>query len=353
MPETFDVDRAFEALAHDVMDRTAPPSAFAAIKQARRRRRTALATVALAVAVVVTGVGVPALTGGDSTGDVATEGLRALPSPARFTPEGWGTVGDAAPDTPMVSSCLSSFIAPSPTPLRPAATGQSVLGRGDARLIAMFYDFADDAGSADQAVSLATDASNACSSATPSIRYIGGTVQHLVDVEKGVTTDLWVARLGNRVGFVAAVGERAAEADEVVAIADALMGALQYPGTWEPAAPSSSESEAAFAAEVNDATIDGLFGGWFPAWRQGPVDGGLPCAALTWDSPASGSGSMPGGGVSINSYTWPTPAEAATARRGAGVGARAVQLDAVDDRHGRQVRMGRHLGRRQPLDRRG
>lgn len=314
MPETYDIDRAFEALAQDVMDRTAPPSAFAAIKQARRRRRTAIATVALAAAVVVGGVAVPTLAGGDdSGGNVATEGLRALPAPAPFAPEGWELLDGSGPVKPAIK-CLK----PSSSPRGAVATGQQVLARGEELLSTTFFDFGDDAASADDAVATATGSSNGCGSSTPTVAYPGGEVQYLRGPENGVTLtpELWVARLGNRVGFSITLNTEAASAGQRMMMGDSLMAALQFPDTWEPPAsdPSSPESQSAFGSEVDAATVDEAFGDWFTDWRQARVDGGLPCAILGFPDPATGSGSMPGGGLSINEYIW-TSADDATAAR--------------------------------------
>lgn len=325
MPDTFDVDRAFEALAHDVMDRAAPPSAVAAIKQARRRRRTAIATAALAAAVVVGGVALPTLTGDDdSSGLVATEGLRELPGPAAFAPEGWGPVRDIDPEVTATNACLSSFLMQSASPLQPVASGQALLARGDDWLLGMFADFGDDATSATEAVSIATDPTNKCGSPDPAVRYTHGEVQHSAIRAAGQATDVWTARLGNRVGFAVRIGQVASAADETTGTGDSLMAALQHPDTWQLESeslpvPSSSESQATFGAEVNEAAIDEAFGDWFPDWRQARVDGGLPCASLAAspDAPqaATGSGSMPGsGGVTLFSYQWATDATATAAR---------------------------------------
>lgn len=317
MPETFDVDHAFEALAQDVMHRAGPPSAVNAINQARHRRRTALATGAAALALVVGSVAVTTLTGGDgSSGNVATEGLRPLPAPAEFAPDGWGPVDDAQPDSLTTLACLASFLKVSPQPLIPVATGEALRGRGDDRLVAFFLDFGDDAAAAEEAVSFATDPSNGCGASTQEVRYNGGQVQHFAETEGSLATDLWVTRLTNRVGITVAISDVAATPGQRLSVADSSMGALQFPGTWEPTTtePSASSSETAFGSEIDPAAIDRVFGGWFTAWRQAPVDGVLPCVSLTRSQPSSGSGSMPGGGVRVQSYAWPTEAEAEVAR---------------------------------------
>ena len=315
MPETFDVDHAFEALAQDVMHRAGPPSAVSAIKQARRRRRTALATAAAAALIVVAGVVVPTMVGGDDSSRVAgNDGLRPLPVPAAFAPEGWGPVEGTQPGVLTTSTCVASFSKVSPAPLNPVASGQFQLGRGDDRLLAFFLDYGDDAGSAQVAVSSATDPSNGCGTLTQEVGYAGGEVEHFARTAGTLTTDLWVTRLGNQVGIAIAVSGVAATVAQRTTMSDSLIGALQFPGTWRPSTADPEPSDERFAA------IDEAFAGWFPDWQESLPDAepAVPCFDPTMtargaplDHPSREYGS---GHVGIYIHSWPSEDEAVNAR---------------------------------------
>lgn len=290
MPDTFDVDHAFEALAHDVMHRAAPPSAVHAIKQARGRRRATLATSVAAALVVAAGVVVPTMLGGDDSSRVAEhDGLRSLPTGATFPLAGWepygrhglGPHGDGRSD----SACAAAWLAKAREP-GPLYTGQTALARGDDRLLTKFADFGS--GSEDKAISYSAAPPADCGVPTTAVHYDGGEVLHFTGTERG-PSDLWVVRFGAMVALAVLDSDAPATLGERTRIGDSLMAALVLPMLWpnfdtDPAATSPPDVDPdpvmtainhAFSAEINPAAIDQAFGSWFPAWRDGMAEGGV------------------------------------------------------------------------------
>lgn len=294
MPDTFDVDHAFEALAHDVMGRAGPPSAVHAIKQARQRRRTTLATVAGAALVVVTGFAMPTTMGGDDSPRVAEHDgagrVGPLPAPAEFAPDGWKPLKGSERLFPHTNSCVRSFLQPVPTGSEMQGYGLSEMARGDDRLASWFMEFEDNKQAADQLVAASASVPG-CGGSTAVRHYADGDVQHFASSVDGIATDLWVARitvdgpgligLQNRVGLSLAVGKATASSTEVAGIADSLVASLHAPETWQ-GVPIYANKER-LRADVSERTLEGVdtaFSAWFPRWRESDPGFALPCADL-------------------------------------------------------------------------
>ena len=239
MPETHDLDRAFEALAHDVMDRTAPLPARAAIGRARRRRRTTFASLAVAGAVVVAGVSVPVL-GADRL-DLGF--ADRLPEPAPLdaaslneATAGWisGWSAGMSPDAFSAPGCR---LTPE-DPAAPATQGTSHFAGDDQSGAVLVLQGFTGVGEARAEWDAFARLGTACDAATRTEvpDYPGGTeVLHLRiadgtdrPVDPGAAlTDVWIARSGDdlaRFETTSALGS----ADQTVidAVSDALVAGM-------------------------------------------------------------------------------------------------------------------------------
>ncbi|HXH80268.1 hypothetical protein [Nocardioides sp.] len=342
MPDIFDIDRAFDVLADDVMHRASPPTAINAIKQARRRRRTALATAAAAALVVVAGFVVPTMVGEDDSSRVAENDknedvgrVRPLPAPAEFAPEGWEPLITGDTLFPHTSTCLRSFLEPGPEDR--GLDIISELGRGDDRLVSRFFDFHDDEDSAERADQLvaATSSLTGCGAPTRVPRDADADVQHFASTEGGIATDLWVAQtavdgpgligLKQRVGISLAVSKTPATSGEVAMIADSLVASLRD-SSVSPGGSLRAYSKPALRAEeaekkrlLEDART--AFGAWSRVWggsdspsfglcAEPPLRGAPNPFLEGWIDYAVGAG----GAVDIEFNVWRTDDEATTAR---------------------------------------
>ncbi|WP_107704706.1 hypothetical protein [Nocardioides allogilvus] len=322
MPDIFDLDRAFDALAHDVMDRTSPPSAVHAIEQARRRRRTAIATVALAAAVAVAGVAVPTLLL-DRSGVEFADGLpESAPLDAAALNDatrGWISGWSDEPGGPWSQpGCLmGSDEHPEPTELRRSNFG----GGHESSAMPLFLTF-DSATSAESAWKALNAPLTRCPGAdvteTTAPDYPDGTaVRHYSVSDRSddggaALTDVWVARSGNTVGSLWLTSAAGVASDDAVdTLSDVLVAGmldgsaqvLEHPQSvpdvkQRPHLPLFDERDLASALD-----------GWRAAERaSGVVPPQVPCLPGGRGTAGGSSGERDGGRhYEIKGYLEPGP----------------------------------------------
>ena len=316
MPETHDLDRAFEALARDVMERTVAPPARAAIGRARRRRRTTLAFTAAAVAVVVGGVAVPTL-GAGRLGLGFADGLpqaAALDAAAlRDATDGWiaGWEAGASDGSFAAPDCVPDGQDP-PTP----ETGGTswFAGAEHSGTSMVITGYADAAGArAAWSVELAGWARCAEASRTDTPAYPAGTevVHYRVDLpaatEPGARlSDVWVARSGAELGVLeTATAAGPADPSAVDAVSDALVaglldGAVQE--EWDPALTDPPRRPQLPPVDARD--LRAALAGWRSTTRVDVAD--LPAApcrpSVTRGVSAMEQTSPQGSFVSVDGY---------------------------------------------------
>lgn len=334
MPETFDLDRAFEALAHDVMDRATPPSARSAIKQARRRRRTTIATVALAAAVVVGGVAVPTLLLERSGVEFAHGMPIAAPLDAdamELATEGWiSGWSDEVGSGWSEPECFGSRAASGPPDALERGTSR-LSGYEESTALPLFLTYGDatSAEAAWQALNAPLLACPESVTETDAPTYPAGTevrhytVQYSTDGSlSAVVTDVWIARTGNAVGSLDVRTRAGIAAPATIdAVSDALVAGmlagwsqdLEHPQempevTSRPQLPGFDERDLI-------AALDG--------WRGAERPGGVllpqvPCIPGGRGSAAEESGTRDGGrAYEIKGYLEPGPEAAAWMQKAA------------------------------------
>jgi len=313
MPESTDLDAAFEDLARRASSADGPPGAEAAIRTVRQRRRRSVGGLAVVVALTAGAVLAPQLLP-DTLPGPTTE---VVPDPARFdapaleeAADGWieGWAEEDVTDGSWGWSGCSMIGAG--LGVEPAArtVGTTELFTRDALARTQVYTF-DDAGALDSAWDDFRQHLDACTEMDPDEPgggYTDGTaVAHYGVLDDSATdpglrvTDVWMARTGSRFAYLETISDAgAAPPDVAEEVSRALLAGTSsgWTATTRPARaedPPPAPALPSYDPEPLAAALDG----WL-ATRPADALGAPAHPCLTWyewDDEAMSSSSHPRG----------------------------------------------------------
>ena len=243
MPETFDLDRAFDDLARDVAARSHPAGAARAVTTARRRRTSLAALAALAV-LSVGGLAVSQLGGGDASapqpggpqGDVTVPPSPTQPVAARQLDaaaldeafDGWGEWKNSNGSAGPSPHCLGL------TPQDPVSGRSSYFDGGpgvDAAFVNVRYASAAAAGKAFDAFVDDLEGCEWLGEIRPVAADGGqGAYATMSSAPGDLPQVIWLVRVDDRVGTFTVAGGQDTPPDDVVQAVAAAMAA-DDPGT--------------------------------------------------------------------------------------------------------------------------
>ncbi|GAA5146383.1 hypothetical protein GCM10023340_17220 [Nocardioides marinquilinus] len=240
MPETFDLDRAFDDLARDVADTSCGRGADRAVASSRRRRAVGVGAGAVA-ALAAVAVCVPLLTGGGGT---ATD--PAGPSPT--TPPPTAPPPEAPAPAPLTAESLSAATAPwvdgwreggspvltdgpclSAGRAEPRAEGATELRAGQVgagRVYSVWEDAAQARDVGDRIVTGFAACADGPMAATAVDVPGASVIAYDYPDGSGADGTLWLAVTGDRVGLLTIVGVDTPPADVLDAVGTALVADL-------------------------------------------------------------------------------------------------------------------------------
>lgn len=308
MPETFDLDRAFEALTRDVMARPTPPS-DAPIKRARRRRRTTIALAAASV-LAVAGVAVPTLAGerlgmgfADGVPDAAPFNAAALNDVTEGWIEGWSDDSSGAGSF-SVPRCQTYSDDDGEAAVH---SGVSHFYGSERSSVSFSYLTFPDSASADRSWQASIAPLTECTTEgaeTSAPDYpVGTDVRHFTVLaapeSQAALTDVWVARTGTVVGTVElATSGSGAAADVIDAMSDALVAGL-LDGTAQKESNPQSYPDIVSRGQLPsfyESDFDQALDGWRNAGRVDATTLPLtPCLAALTGGVGSTTGATPQG----------------------------------------------------------
>lgn len=327
--DSFDLDAAFRGLEQDIAGISAPRGAGQAVAAARRRRRTTIGAIA-AVAVLI--VGGAAIGQGLHGRDQSVGPAGSLPDPAPLTAQalsaatngwvsGWSsrTPEEAHFKAGPLEHCLARTTGTSDKSTATRGSGNLFFDAGHAGALATLSGF-DTTSDADAAWSGISKVVATCSSATPArqLSWDGASSQSYATLP-GVSPKghFWVARVGSTFGFVWISG---ASTDITSAVDDnvaqALVAALEYPGSMR-AVPSSSSHSASSEAFVSAEAFAAALGSWSSGWSatHGDAPDSLPCEIDLSSGQKFGSSTFLGANGGQTTYGYASAA-AASAKLG-------------------------------------
>lgn len=331
MPELFDIDRAFDALTHDVATRTHAPGAAHVTRAARRRRTTRLVGAVAALAVVAGGgVGLLEQRSDRTVVDPAGD----LPAPAPLSTSvldavtaGWISGWVVPTDQSQISDttgqtmdrCVNSLLRGDETDT-PVSTGAAIFVAGKALVFARGGQASSDA-EAEHVMAQASPGSGCQDVRTTSPSTDTELVTASVAGGGGVFA---VVRWHDRLAYAGLAAPDTAPAGVQDALGRALLAAVQddaivttmppiLQGSMGGAQSQSATSSDATAYSMTDPAAQELqsaFGAWAPGYSTQPASDMADPPDCFPDTASSSSGATVGNRAVVSLSNYPSAAAA-------------------------------------------
>jgi hypothetical protein len=335
MPETFDLDQAFDTMTFDVGAHTASRGADHAIGAARRRRtRIAASAVVAVIAVIAVGGAMFSQLGGSDR--LSPTGEPTVPTPAPLDAaainaategwiSGWHVAGkddrSALESLDQDPACMSNDSETS-TP-DPKRVGSALMVSDTEQVAyAVFADYASNDAGAAAAAGEIVGAMSGCTDAAVTITYgdRGSVSYYALPTGDDTAQQAWVGRLDNRLGLILVRGAPGNPPDDdVTALAWALVAALQVDESYELAdsmISSISEGSASASAAagstpipvhrtIGEKELADALRGWSSWSAMGDTTAmSLPCVDSRWDSGSISASGMSVGNTGEQSFAY-------------------------------------------------